>query len=584
MNIRNRLLIAGGFLFLANGAMAQSVDDGLKKIYYGNFAQAKQEFEKVVAAKPTDDRGFYYLGFSQLGLEDRPGAEATFQKGLTAIPNSPLLQVGLGRMDLIKGNAAAARQKFDAATAATNGKNGDVARAIADANTETKGGDRPFALATMLKLFDNTGIKKKDQYTPTAADYIELGDAYRFLGGENGGKAIEAYDKAIELDPKNAEAVMKQGLVNYNAKLLQAAVNDFTKATQVDPQYAPAYYELYQFYFTQKQGQFDLPKAKQYLQKYLEVADPQDRIKNEYFLSSIMFFDHDYAGAITKAQSLLPIANEGYKTKLTRLIADAYLQKGDSINAKKTMDTYVSTVGESKLEPLDYKLLSEIYSRQKLADSAAQVANDQKALAYLEKFASLDTTQDVDRIESVAKAFTNARVFDKAGDWYQKLVDFKLKNKENPTAIDYYNVGLSYYRASASEARTDTNMLNKADVAFAALSDKFPDLTTGYYWRGMANAGKDVEAKTGVALPYFAKYISMAEGDPAKNKAGLIKAYTYSMVYYYNKDDKAQMQAFMQKLEPLDPTSEALRQIKDIMRTPAGNTAPRSGTRSTGTR
>jgi cytochrome c-type biogenesis protein CcmH/NrfG len=560
MNKRISTLIA--LLFLASGVMAQSIEDGLKKLYYGKYAGAKQDFEKVIAAKPTEDRGYYYLGISELGLENTQGATAAFQKGLQAVPNSPLLTAGMGRIDLLSGNASAARQKFDAANTATKGKNGEVARAIADANTEVKGGDRAFALTTMQTLLNNEGAKKRDVYNATAADYIELGDAFRSLGGENGGKAIAAYEKALELEANNAEAVMKQGHVNYNAKLLQQAVGDYAKAATLDPNYAPVFYELYQFYYTPKPQQFSLPKAKENLQKYLSLSDPGDRIKNEYYLASIMFFDKDFDGAIAKAKSLIPQANDSYKTKLNRMIADAYLQKGDSLNAKQAFDEYAQKTGEDKLEPIDFKLGSEIYGRIKYQDSAQQEQIDQKALTYLEKFASSDTVKDLDRYESVAKAFNAARVYDKAAEWYQKYIGLKTELKEKPAAVDYFNVGFNYYRASAGTT-TDTNMLNKSAEAFAQLSANYPELTTGHYWQGMTSAGKDVEAKTGLALPYFEKYISMAESDSAKNKAGLVKAYTYLMVYYYNKDDKTNMQKYMDKLLPLDPNSEPIKQIKD---------------------
>ncbi|RPE09911.1 hypothetical protein EGT74_23415 [Chitinophaga lutea] len=554
--------------------MAQSIDDGLKNLYYGKYAAAKADFEKVIASRPNEERAHYYLGMAELGLENKTGAAAAFQKGLTAVPNSPLLTAGMGRIDLISGDAAGARQKFDAANTATKGKNGDVARAIADANTEIKGGDKQLALKVMETLLNNEGLKKKDQYIATAADYIELGDAYRYLGGENGGKAIAAYEKALELDAKNAEAVMKQGHVNYNAKLLEQTVAEYAKATQLDPNYAPAFYELYQFYYTPRPRQFSLAKAKEYLQKYLTVSDQGDRVKNEYYLASIMYYDKDYDAAIDKAKGLMPQANDAYKLKLDRLITLAYLTKGDSLNAQKTFDTYVQRIGKDKMELPDLKLGSDVYSRLKSSDSATMAQNSAKSLEYLERYATSDTVKDLDRYEEVAKAFQQARIFAKAADWYQKYADLKVEKKEKPAAVDLYNVGINYYLASAGTT-TDTSILAKSVAAFSKLATEYPDLTTGHYWQGMANAAKDVEAKSGVALPYFEKYISMAEGDPAKNKAGLIKAYTYLMVYYYNKDDKTNMQKYMDKLAPLDPASEPLKQIKDVMA--SKNSAPRAG-------
>ena len=149
-----QLIMIAALLGISNGLLAQSIEDGLKDLYYDKYQSAKQTFEKIVASKP-DERAYYYLGMAELGLENTAGAAAAFQKGMQALPTSPLLQVGMGRIDLINNNAAAAKQKFEAAATATQGRNGDVARAIADANSSVKGGDRGYALSTMEKLLNN---------------------------------------------------------------------------------------------------------------------------------------------------------------------------------------------------------------------------------------------------------------------------------------------------------------------------------------------------------------------------------------------------------------------------------------------
>jgi len=575
-----QLIMIAALLGISNGLLAQSIEDGLKDLYYDKYQSAKQTFEKIVASKP-DERAYYYLGMAELGLENTAGAAAAFQKGMQALPTSPLLQVGMGRIDLINGNAAAAKQKFESASLATQGTNAEVARAIADANTEVKGGDRGYALSVMQKLL-NGDAKGKKKYTPVAADYIELGDAYRLLGGENGGKAISTYEKALELEPNRAEAVMKQGLVNYNARLLQEAVNDWTKATTMDPNYGPAYYELYQFYITPTKNTFSLENAAKFLQRYMEVVGKgAGQQENEYNLAAISFYKKDYDAAINKAKSVIPQANDAYKGKFTRLVADAYLQKGDSLNAQKTMDEYVKSVPPEKLELNDYKMLSNIYTRLKSSDSAQQAAINKQGLVYLEKYAEADTTRDVARYEDVARAYANADAFDKAADWYKRVIAIKTEMKETPTAVDYYNVGQNYFRAAGTQAPLDTVMLNKADSAFGVLAEKFPDITTGHYWRGYVNAAKDELAKTGAAVPYFEKYLAMAEGDPTKNKVGLVRAYTYIMVYYYNKDDKTNLQTYMNKLLAVDPNNQTVKQIKEnLSNNNKSQSRPGSGARS----
>lgn len=553
MNRRKSLIVA--LLCVANGAMAQSVEDGLKDLYYGKYETAKQNLEKVIAAKPTDDKAYYYLGIAQLGLHDEAGAAATFQKGLQSVPTSALLQVGMGRLDLMKGDAAAAKAKFEAASTATEGRDGDVARAIADANTEVKGGDRGYALSVMEKLLNNEGRKKKQIYNATAADYIELGDAYRYLGGENGGKAISSYDKALEVDPNNAEAVLKQGLVNYNAKLLQDAVNDWTKATNMDPNYAPAYYELYQFYITPTKAQLSLENAAKYLEKYMEVVGTgAGKLENEYNLAAIAFYRKDYDAAINKTKAVLPQTNETNKGKFVRLLTDAYLQKGDTATGKQAIEEYVKSVGETNLQANDYKLLSAIY-QQRTTDSAQAALNDSLAAMYLEKYALADTTKDVEKYRNVAETFKNMRDFKRSAEWYGKLVSEFTDEQNTGKVQDMFYKGT--WEIYAQE-------YDKADSTWGAFAEKYPNNEAlGIYWRGRANMAKDPDAKLGAAVPYFEKFFEI-KGDEKVNKpAQLMFPYQYMMIYYYNKDDQANMKIWMDKVTSIDPNNATVRAIQE---------------------
>lgn len=553
MNTRKSLFVA--MLCVANGAMAQSVEDGLKDLYYGKYQTAKQNLEKAITAKPTEDRAYYYLGIAELGLENKDAAAAAFTKGLTAVPNSPLLTAGMGRIDLLNGKTAEAKQKFEAASTATEGRNGDVARAIADANSEIMGGDRGFALATMEKLLNNEGRKKRQQYEATPADYIELGDAYRYLGGENGGKAISAYERALELDANNAEAVMKQGLVNYNARLLQQAVTDWTKATNMDANYAPAYFELYQFYVTPKKNQLSWENAATYLQKYIDaIGDGGDKVENAYNLAAIAFYQKRYDEAVQKGQSALPTLNADQKGRFIRLIGDAYLQKGDSLNAQKVMEDYIKVAGDDKLVANDFKLLSAIYGKLTPSDSATDAQYDSLAGIYLERYAELDTAKDHETYRGIAETFKDMRNYSKTAKWYGKT----LETKDNPRAIeDHFFKGVyEYYAAEYS----------KADSTWSAFSAKYPDQANGYYWRGMSNFALDQQAKEGKAKEPFEKYLTMVKPeDEAKSKRFLTNVYTYMMLYYYNLDDKTNMQPFMDKLTAIDPANETVRQVKEYL-------------------
>lgn len=556
MNKRNILIAASAMLLAAGSVKAQTVEDGLKDLYYQKYSSANQDFQKVIAAKPTEERAYYYQGIAQLGLGDNAGAAATFQKGLAAVPNSPLLTAGLGRIDLLNGNVDAAKQKFEAANAATRGLNPDVARAIADANSEIKGGDRGYAASVMEKLLNNEdGRKKKEMVTPTAADYIELGDAYRALGGENGGKALTAYDKALELDANNAEAVTKEGMLNYNARLKEQAVADWTKATNMDPKYGPAFYQLFQFYVTPKKDQLSWENAAKYLQSYIAVADPADKNESTYNQAAIAFYQKNYDQAISTAQSGLASANPAYKGKFTRLMGDAYLQKGDSLTAMKTMDDYVKGIGNNaKLEPNDYKLLAAVYGKVRVSDTTEQNRIDSMASIYEENYALSDTTKDAERYRSVAEAFKNMRDYKKSAEWYGKLVS-DFPDDQNPSKIqDFFWKGTMEMYSHQYVA---------ADSTFSQFTAKYPQQEIlGTYWRGRANMAQDPEAKEGKAVEIFKHWAEIGGEEKTKPKDKMYP-YQYLMIYYYNKEDKDNLKVYEDKVLSIDPGNATVKQIQD---------------------
>ena len=72
-----------------------------------------------------------------------------------------------------------------------------------------------------------------------AAAYINRGNAYDDKGEHD--RAIEDYDKAIALNPKNANAYYNRGNAYYNMSEYDRAIKDYDNAIALDPKYADAY-------------------------------------------------------------------------------------------------------------------------------------------------------------------------------------------------------------------------------------------------------------------------------------------------------------------------------------------------------
>ena len=122
----------------------------------------------------------------------------------------------------------------------------------------TGGNEADFAKAKMLAEILRTRIE-----TPAKAEFPigskgaeskfkEVQDAYEILGdkdkkikfdqeGRSTLKAIAEYTKAIELDPKGADAYYNRGIAYGKLKQYDKAITDYTKAIELDPKGADAY-------------------------------------------------------------------------------------------------------------------------------------------------------------------------------------------------------------------------------------------------------------------------------------------------------------------------------------------------------
>jgi hypothetical protein len=101
------------FTFLAvavtsSFAFSQTVDDGIKFLYYGRVKSAEQALEKVVAGKPKDGLSIYWLGQAYLAQyhatenkDELAKAKTLYQQALQNGVNDPWIWVGSGHVTLL---------------------------------------------------------------------------------------------------------------------------------------------------------------------------------------------------------------------------------------------------------------------------------------------------------------------------------------------------------------------------------------------------------------------------------------------------------------------------------------------------
>jgi Flp pilus assembly protein TadD len=557
-------LVAG--LLLVGTVQAQSVQEGVNDLYAERFKSAKTTFEKLLAANPNNIDATYWLGQTDIQMGDTVGAKAVYDKALLASANAPLVIVGRGQIDLLENKISEARQRFEAAITMTNGKKGGdpvilnaVGRAITESyNEKDKKGDINYAIekleAAALRDPKNAEI------------FVNLGNAYRKAKpGESGGLAFQNYQKAIDANPNFAPAYDRLAqlfISQRNWELYEKYLND---AITKDPRYAPAYYDLYYY----KLGKLDFNAAETYAKKFIETTeqDPQ----NDYLRVQTLWAKKEYDQAIAGAKNIVAQAGANTKSRVYRLLADATMAKGDTLGAKDYVDQLFAKAKPDELNAKDYLMKAAVYSKVPgQEDAFFTIVNEGvKADTVIENKADL--------LKWAANVYKVKGQREKEGDLLNMLVSLKPK----PTINELFDVGRAYYFGGA---------YMKSYEAFKNFQAKYPDEVFGYEWKFNNAKVIDSTKKDSIAVPDAVALLDFAQKDTAKFKKQYLNAAGYLVQYYANDaHDAPKAIEYVKKMLILDPSNESLKGILEQLQKPAPRqnaprTQPRTGStgRTTG--
>lgn len=539
-------------LLMAGATYAQSIKEGKDFLYYERFKSAKGVFEKMLAANPKDEQAAYYLGQAEIGLENTAGAKTVYQNFLSANPNSPLVLAGMGHVELLEGKTQDARSRFETAISLSKGKSIEVLNAVgfANGNPDSKNGDAGYAIEKLKLATEVKGFKDPEVWA-------NLGDAYRKL--TDGGNAVQSYTKALALDPNYARAIYRTGRVYQTQGVSQEPLymKYYNETITKDPKYAPVYGTLYNYYY-----ETDVPKAAENLDKWLTYSD--DDPKACYYRASMKYAQGLFTDAISKADECVAAGGANPYPKLFGLKAFAYNRLSDQsfkakdsvkgqeylVNAKNFFEEYLKRQNPENIGPGDYSGYAGVLLKFP--------GNEAKAAELVSKAVELDTLVEnkVAYLKSIAAAFNSAKNFSEAAKWYSKVVDVKADKASN---LDFYNAGYAFYQ---------NNQYDSTIRYFKLYSDKYPKDIFGYYMLGNAYAVVDSNSTQGLAAPYYQKVIEIGEADlTASNvKPRLLTAYRYFMGYEYNiKKNKEEALKYADKALGLYPDDAGLKTNRDFI-------------------
>ena len=519
-------------LVTANNLYAQSIDEGKKFLYYERYNSAKNIFSNLVTTNANNFDAVYWLGQTLIAQEDVEGAKAVYQKALQANPNVPLLLVGMGHVQLLQNNTNDAKSAFETAINLSKSKDANVLNAVGRANIDAKTGDVAYAI-DKLKL-----AAERDKKNPDI--WGNLGDAYRKM--TDGANAQLAYQSALAIDPKYARASFMMGRIYQTQGRGQEGIylNYYNNAMTEDPNYAPVYLWLVDYYY-----QIDVNKARDYLNKYIAVAD-QDS-KNCYYQATILYASNMFAQAVTKANECIGQGGPTTDPRLYGVVAFASNRLGDSVTARKYFESYFAKQKPDKIGPNDLDQYAKVLLKFP--------GNEALAASYVEKAIAMDTLEidKVQHLQGMATAYLATKNYNEAAKWYTRI----LSVKKNFGKVDLYNAGWNYYKG---------NSYPSTDSVFTVYTQKYPDDIFGWYMRARASEGIDSTGKQGMAKPNYDKVIEIGALDTAKNRAMLLTSYNYMVAYNYNiAKDNAAACDYTKKILELDPNNnQSLENLKAL--------------------
>ncbi len=568
-------LLALGVLVNA-GVYAQSVEDGVKAYYNGNYASAVSILEKH--ADKAD--AAYWLAESYYELGKNAQADAVISKALAAKPADPYLLAAKGQLLIAEKKGAEAQQQFNAALNALGKDDVEKAKvlnavgfALARAyNNIDRVGDINFAVAKLTEaknLVMNLKGKKRDPKL-IASIYTNLADATLKANPGEGSAAFTYYQEALETEPSFALAEYRKSKIFKSQNNVDLYIQSLEKAIAANPSFLPALEDLYEYYAF---SAGDLNKAKPYGDKILSLLPPSPN--NEYFKGVAAYFNKKYSEAINIGKNIIAQAREQTNPLVYKLVAYSLIENKDTASAIPYVEDYFKTQVKDNIVPKDYSLKATAYSTT--PGKEAEVVQ-----TYLDA-AAADTSiaGKVEILSNGAKMFADAGKSALAGELYAKILEIKPSDKH--TINDYFYAGYTgFYKAGEYE---------KAWKIFDAARNRFPKWNYGYMLAYASSKIFDSTNAQNIMVTDGDRYIAFLQSpddttEVAAKRGEIFKTAADLAIYSANvkKDNESALKYLQLAYNNADnPTAkeQIAQYIKALGGTPGAPTAPGTGADST---
>ena len=366
-------------------------------------------------------------------------------------------------------------------------------------------------LALLLLPVAIAGTALAQGVTPESAEKYNEGQ--ELFKKRRFSEALVAFEEAVKMDGKNAQAYRAQGKALEKLRTLDKAENAYKMATSVKPDYIEAYFELGQLQMTRKkfkesQGSFkkviDLNPSfsEGKAQEYLKVAflkqgsnyyRQRDYLKAAAEYESATQIDPSDAtafynlGLMQKSARKYEAAEQAFETsvdldqsygKAHRALGDLYSETGKNSSA---VSAYLNAIKADE---------SDIKSRLKLASVYQKINQNDRAIIVLQRAAVIEPSNaqvwnalgksksDAKEYKSAVESYGKAISLDSDPEFHYRLAVAQIELKQYKSAI-----------ASATKAVGDRKWMVPANVilgdSYRELGDK--EKAVAHYQNGVSD-------------------------------------------------------------------------------------------------
>ncbi|MDE5608631.1 MAG: tetratricopeptide repeat protein [Muribaculaceae bacterium] len=402
----------------------QGFKDGLEYFRANQPEEARIILNNTLHDSTTDKAiAHYYLGQVELLEKDYADARKNFEAGLQVDPQDPYNYVGLGAIELLQGNRAAAEAHFKEAKARGK-KNADLLTDIARAYYNAD----PVAYAKEIDKYI-ADAKKAQKNHP--APFILEGD---MIAETNPGGAAAFYENAqmYDSDMTYPEAYVKYARAYFGVNP-KFSINKLKELLEKQPNSALAQRELAEKYYENNQ----LTMAAEQYGKYIQNPNHFDKDKQRYV--GLLYFGQKYQDSYDLATKLLAQDPDNFYMQRMQFLDLAALKKYPE--ASEVAKTFFAHP-KQEFTTNDFTTYSEVLK---------EIGQDSLAVVQIENAIAI-APEKVDLLKDLSAAYSSAGRYVDAANKLQEFVD-----KGDYSTNDLVMLARRYQNAALSDTVPETS-------------------------------------------------------------------------------------------------------------------------------